>query len=224
MRTLAVLGFSFSLALGGCGVDSDDPSTASTDQAITNITDCATGAQENADGVLALGADGTYTRNASTIDPTGAHDCGCKAWQADDNANGEAQADHDFPSCRPGTIVQYDNEATQQTGYLVNALVPSWTLTNGQTECENSTLDVRVDFWNGTKWQDVWPGVNGQGQDLAEQVHGKWQGGTCQPAGLTSPQGVVLNRGTYRVHATATRGLAADNHGFETVQIWANVY
>lgn len=220
MRTILIT-ITFA-SLAGC--TDQEPDIAVEDQAISNITDCATGALENADTTLTYTGDGTYTRAASTINPDNQpSQCTCMDWQADANLVGTAQANIDFPKCRTGTILQIAAGGQQQLGYIANTLVPQWDNVSNQTECENSTLEVHVDMWTGTQWLDVWPGTNSSGQKLARVVHPTWSGTSCNPVGLSSPQGTVM-QGTYRLHAKATRGLDANNHGFATVQLWGSVY
>jgi hypothetical protein len=224
MRTIFITSTIAFASLAGC--TDQEPDTGTQDQAISNITNCATGALENADTALSYSGDGTYTRSASTINPDNLQSqCTCMDWQADANAFGTAQANLDFPRCRTTSILQIAAGGQQQLGYIANALVPQWDNVSNQTECENSTLEVHVDQWTGTQWLDIWPGTNAQGQKLARVVHPTWNASaqSCNPTGLSSPQGTVL-QGTYRLHAKATRGLDANNHGFATVQLWGSVY
>jgi hypothetical protein len=93
--------------------------------------------------------------------------------------------------------------------------VPSWTLSNGQTECENSTLLVKY-------YKETSPGVfTFQFQQSKQPT---WTGSNCTPIGITG--GGTADGNRYRIKALATRGLGDLNHehGFETVKIYGYVY
>jgi hypothetical protein len=192
-----------SLLLGACATDS---TTNTVDQDVSIWDDCATGT--SAANALVGEPPDSYTRSGSTINQT----CGCKQWQIDNNAFGKTYADSHNPDCRPTTIVDFGLHV-QQGGYLVGAEVPTWNISD-QTECQNSTLHVKVQQWDGTQYNDLWTPPD------ASPV---WSGGTCHSVSLY--HGPFWNvPGPLRVRAKATRGLDDFNHGFEGVKVQAFVY
>lgn len=200
--------------IASCAVDpepSSDGSTGSIAQATTIFDDCAVDHAANAFEDVALGSPQTYTRKG---DPTINFTCDCKAWQQDANANGTAQADIDHPHCRSNTFVnvRWATALSPIPQYLVE--VPSWSLTNGDTECSNSTLAVSLWKLDST---NTWV-KQGPTQTVNPVPDSN---GVCGPASIG---GSAATTGElYRIHAIATRGLDDKNHGFETVKISANL-
>ena len=195
------------LALAACTVaptDASDQPTATVEAAVT-LDKCATDHHANA-SLLFNGTTDTYTRSDATINTT----CHCAAWQKDANQNGEAHADNAFPDCRPSTYVDIDWDVWLPVlAYEVD--VPSWSLTNGDTECSNSTLAIKL-------FKETSPGVwTQQGPQQNYHPH-TLASGACSPLQVT---GGGDTSATYRIHARATRGLADKNHGYETVKIIA---
>jgi len=177
-----------STSLLGCvapsGASDGDGDVASTSEAMTDVTDCAEYGQENAYTTLSQSQTrDTYTRTGHTINVT----CG------EDPATSWTTVDFD---------VSYGGSA------MFLAEVPSWTLTNGQTECENSTFDAMFFKLVGTQWQQMG----------GTEVHPTWSNGACSVVGYAAPP-TLPGAATYRMMARATRGLAEYNHGYETVEI-----
>lgn len=183
-----------------------DETTGSADQADTTILDdCAVGHAANATAVTS-GSDVAYTRSAATINA--ATHCDCADWQQDENLNGEAQADADHPTCRPDTFLDilWEHSTVPPWWWVV---VQSWNVANA-TECNNSTLNVSL--WEQTS-PNVWTKQSEQTVNAVWDVNSN----VCSP---TSISGNDVTYGVlYRIHARATRGLAKNNHGYETVTI-----
>jgi len=193
------------LLVPACLDDAADDVSA-TEEASTLIDMCATSG-ENAFSSISFGTD-SFTRPANRVNPSGSGNCDCKNHQEYSNLHGEAAADIAFPNCRAWTVVDF-SVGGQQLGYKLGAEVGTWTLGNGQTECNNSAFHVEVQQWNGTGYTTIWdPGVFAP----------IWTGTACVGPSLMSPQGVVLS-GSYRVRARARRGLDEFNHGYETVTV-----
>lgn len=213
---LSIVG-SFTLLITACAVDAagadrpPDGSAAAIEQATTVLDDCAVGHAANAFEDAALASPQSYTRKG---DPMINFTCDCKAWQQDANANGTAQADLDHPLCRSNTFVnvQWENAVGAIPQYTVE--VPSWSLTNGDIECKNSTLAVSLWKLDSTNtWVKQGPTVT-----KSPTVNSN---GVCSSVQI---QDVAGSTGElYRIHAIATRGHDDNNHGFETVKISANV-
>jgi hypothetical protein len=191
---------------GADGSDGEDLATSSVDQAVT--TKCAVGHASNAQ-LSVFSALESYKR---TGDPAINYDCDCLAWQKEVNNSNETTADAMYPKCRASTWVDI---SWQVWGYnhAWEVSVPSWTLTNGDTECNNSILEVEV-------WDEIAPNT------FQFQYQTSWQphvmpDGTCSPIGITGGENLGRNR---RIKATATRGLFTKNHGFETVKISGYTY
>ena len=197
------------LLVASCAIDpadvvEDDVTTGTVEAETTVLDNCAVGHDENA-FIGIFSAFESYTRKG---DPKINYDCECKAWQKDANNLGEAQADLNHPQCRKETVVDIKwNVWFPNLAYAVT--VPSWSLTNGDIECENSTL--AVSYWKKT-------GPN----QYTFQHQGVWHpqvmsDGTC--SSLTYIGIGAADGSTYRIKALATRGLDDNNHGFETVKI-----
>jgi hypothetical protein len=200
-----LLAFPFTLTIA-CGVGADDPATASTDQDVTVHDKCATGNQPNA-SLVGDGPDDVYTRSANTTNVT----CGCEAWQREVNLNNgdTTQANIDHPDCRPGTVVNID--WVGDAGLIrYDVEVPSWSLTNGDEECSNSTLTIQLFKRESGSWVEVPPERRIHPQPIG--------GGVCGPLNVS---GGGATDATYRIRAHATRGLFEHNHGYETVKIHA---
>jgi hypothetical protein len=203
-NTIHFLCLPFTLAIASCAVEGEP--TSSTELDVTLDT-CATGHDPNA-SLLFNGTQDTYTRGETAINTT----CHCAAWQKDANANGEAHANTAYPDCRPSTYVDVRWDLWLPIlAYEVE--VPAWSLTNGDTECSNSTLAVKLFKEVSGAWVQQGP---------EEDFHPTPLGnGVCAPLQITGGGDTGAN---YRIHARATRGLDANNHGFETVKIYAYGY
>lgn len=201
------------LLIASCALDpepSSDGRTGSIDQATTIFDDCAVGHAANAFEDVTLTSPQTYMRRG---DPTINFTCDCKAWQQDANVNGAAQADLDHPDCRSNTFVNVRwASASAFAHYLVE--VPSWSLTNGDTECNNSTLAVSLWKLDSTS---TWV-KQGPTQTVHPVPIGNGVCGSASLGGFGTATGDL-----YRIHALATRGLDDKNHGFETVRITTNL-
>jgi hypothetical protein len=196
--------------IASCAVDpagaTDEP-TSSVDEEIT-LDKCATGHDANA-SLLFNGTTDMYTRSNATIDTI----CHCAAWQKDANQYDEDHANAAYPDCRPSTYVDIDWDVWL-SALVWEVEVPSWSLTNGDTECSNSTLAINV-------FDETSPGVwtqSGPQQNYHPHPLGN---GVCSPLQITGG-GTTANR--RRIHARATRGLAEYNHGYETVKVYAYGY
>jgi hypothetical protein len=201
------------LFIGGCALDPDrssDGSTGSVDQATTVLDDCAVDHAPNAREDVAFNSPQTYTRKG---DPTINSTCDCKAWQKEANANGTDQADSLHPLCRSTTFVNV-RWATEFADAPFSVEVPSWSLTNGDTECRNSTLTVSVWKFDST---NTWV-KQGPTQTVHPVPNGSGICGSASISGFGNATGEL-----YRIHALATRGLDDNNHGFETVKISASL-
>ena len=106
----------------------------------------------------------------------------------------------------------------QQLGYRLGAEVPTWNVGN-QTECENSTLNVKVQQWDGTQYNLLW---------ASGDRHPVWSTNTntCMPLSAFDSGQDFGVPGPLRVRAVATRGLgdATHEHGYEGVRLRALVY
>jgi len=194
--------------LTACAVDGEpDHSSAPTvDPVFSTVLDkCATGDNANATTTVLDFQDDTYTRTATTIDTT----CGCAAWQVDMNANGAAQANQDYPSCRPWTY--FDVAIQELPSNDLGANVSNWGTTS-KTECENSELDLSIEEnVNGT-WIAYWPTT----LNHFYVFHPTFDATTGSCNELDKAH-TVTGAGNYRVKARAIRGLDQYNHGYAGV-------
>ena len=191
------------LLLGACLDQTGDPTESTAEQAVSIWDDCARGT--SASNALVYEPPDAYTRSGSTINQT----CGCKQWQIDKNAHDKAYADSHDPNCRPQTIVDF-SLFVQQYGYNLGAEVPTWNVSD-KTECENSTLTVKVMQWDGTQYNTLWA------PPAASPV---WSNGKCLPLPLYHGPFFGVP-GPLSVRATAIRGLDQFNHGYEGVKVRA---
>jgi hypothetical protein len=123
----------------------------------------------------------------------------------------EQNANQQFPRCRPATIVDYSlGVGTHQ----LKARVDSWNF-DSRTECENSLLTVVVQKFNfSTGEYETVPG--GASSDL----HPQFLNGACRAVSFAVNVTAGVGGSTsFRIRATARRGLGENNHGFETVTI-----
>jgi hypothetical protein len=210
--TKQIIALSLFSLVGACvdlddSTDTADDSTSSVTQAINELNNCATGTQNN--GSAFVSYTGTeLTRSAFNINQT----CDCIEWQLDKAKFSAAHANQAFPKCRPGTLVIWTVNG-EQLGYVAGMeLSPAdWHLTNGQTECENSTAVLEIeDAQHNTIWQPP-------------PVHGTWGGTGCNGINIASPQGIVMS-GTYYVKGHIERGLPEFGHGYETAKLYVNPY
>ncbi len=196
---------------GGCVANgAEDPS--SQDEASSkgdnpqdkgNVT-CATGSTVNSSTTIDGAGGETYPRTYGEIDTT----CGCQAWQIDYNANGEAQANADYPSCRPWTWVDATIEQFGNAGVELGADVQNWGTTS-KTECENSELDIAIEEEVSGTWYGSWPAEAGHYYIFHPTFNDST--GSCEELEkLHDPSDI----GVYRVKTRAIRGLDADNHGY----------
>ena len=185
--------------------DTDD--VATTDQASTLINMCAVSGP-NATSSISFGTD-SFVRPAGTVNPSGTGNCDCKNHQLYAYLYGDAVADAHYPNCRAWTLVDF-TVGGQQLGYKLGAEVGTWNLSNGQTECNNSELQVEVQQYDysTSSYNTIW----------SYNMAPIWTGSSCVGPSLMSPQGYVLS-GKYRVRARARRGLFENNHGYETVTV-----
>jgi len=186
----------------------DDPDTTDVTVAAVSVwDDCATGS--SASNALVGEPPDAYLRSSSTINQT----CGCKQWQIDKHAQGESFANTHDPDCRPTSIADFSLHV-QQEGYRLGAEVPTWNVA-GPLECENSTLNVKVQQWDGTQYNTLW---------ASGDRHPVWSNGSCLSL-QAFDNGPDFNvPGPLRVRAVATRGLDTSNNGFEGVRLRAFVF
>lgn len=189
------------------GADSDE---ASASQASTLYDRCAVGLDQNG-AISAINVGDSIVRSTDTINGTGTNQCDCLQWQKDMNATGHSS----ITTCRPTTVVEA--QLGSWRSYSLGAKVTSWHLTNGETECNNSTVNVKVQKWNQTTLQfETLPG--GASGDL----HPHWNGTSCEQV-VFAPRISVDTENYYQVRAVATRGLGTPGfaHGFEGVTVYA---
>ena len=201
------------VGIGGCAVDGQpdeaDVETSAATQDSTVIDNCATGSTANASSTMTSTSGDSYSRSAAKINTT----CGCAAWQVDMNAHGAAQADIDFPSCRPWTYYDVTVTGFGNAGDRVGAHVNSWQTTS-KTECENSELDIAIQENVGGTWFAVWPTT------LHHYVieHPTFNPNTGSCEALEIDRG-ISDVGVYRIEARAVKGLDANNHGYAGVEM-----
>jgi hypothetical protein len=198
---------------GACVDDAQDvaDNTASTAQASTIVDACATGQTEDADGATNGFQGDSYTRSANRIDTL----CGCADWQVDANANGVAQANIDYPDCRPWTWFDVTVTGLGTLGTLLQADVPNWETTSADM-CMNSQLDMAVEENVGGTWYPVWPTTAGHFFVFNPTFNSST--GKCDDLhkGPT-----IHDIGVYRIKARAIRGLDQFNHGYAGVVLSA---
>jgi hypothetical protein len=194
--------------LAACAIDTgEDVETSSAAGEVTVLDTCATGNNSNA-RLLYNGSTDSYTRGEGTINNT----CECRGWQRDVNDHGEAVADANHPDCRPSTYVTIDWDVWKST-LAWEVEVTSWSLTNGTTECENSTLEVSV-------LRDTTAGTYELQSTDRRHPH-MLPNGRC--SGISMGGGGTTDA-RFKLRARATRGLFEYDHGFETVKITAYGY
>ena len=201
------------VGLGACGMDSPDTAdlaTSDTAQASTILNNCATGSDANAQTSVFDDQLDTYTRSATKIDTT----CGCAAWQVDMNAHGTAQANIDYPSCRPWTY--FDVTLAYNTAMGLSTEVDTWGTTSA-TECTNSEVDMAIEEnVNGT-WIPIWP-VTANHFYVFHPTFDSAKGSCDQFV----KQHIVTDPGVYRLKGRAIRGEDQYNHGYAGVVLFEN--
>lgn len=211
MNKLSMIGSvaMFGLVVGGCVAGGgDDPQaqdeSSSKGSNAQERSTCAAGSTANSSTTIAGGGGETYTRTAGEIDTT----CGCDAWQVDYNANGEAQANSDYPQCRAWTWVDATITQFGNAGAELGADVENWGTTS-KTECENSELDIAIEEEVDGTWYGSWPAEAGHYYIFHPTFNPST--GSCEELEkLHDPTDI----GVYRVKTRAIRGLEADNHGY----------
>ena len=142
------------LALGFTGCLDAEEHVSDSDQAATVFNNCATGSDSANAMEESINVGDTYLRSGLKINSG----CDCADWQVKKNATDEATANLAFPKCRPTTIVEYGLGAGVRR--LKAETNGTWEITD-KTECENSTLNVKVQKfdWSLADWVTITGGM-----------------------------------------------------------------